>query len=103
MGPGGGATEPRIPGSITSNKAGKILANGSSRSHRTSGVARRSADLRLAWLDAADDVHEAYLVWRDAEREEQDEAFAVYQAALDREEAAAHSLQLELSGRAERF
>lgn len=35
----------------------------------TSGAlsARRSADLKLAWLDAADDAHEAYIDWRDAE------------------------------------
>lgn len=68
-----------------------------------SGAARRSADLRLAWLDAADDLREAYLLWRDAERQEREAAYTVYQAALDREEAAAHSLQLELSGRARRF
>jgi len=68
----------------------------------TSGAAQRSADLRLAWLDAADDVREAYLAWRDAERAERDAAFTVYQAALDREEAAARTLQLELSGCAPR-
>ena len=68
----------------------------------TSGAARRSADLRLAWLDAANDVHECYLVWRDAERGERTQAFIVYQAALDREEAAARALQLELSGWAPR-
>jgi hypothetical protein len=63
----------------------------------SSGAARRSADLRLAWLDAANDVHEAYLCWRDAERAQRAEAFIAYQAALDREEAAARTLQLELS------
>jgi hypothetical protein len=68
----------------------------------TSGAARCSADLQLAWLDAADDVREAHLAWRDAERAEQAEAFIVYQAALDREEAAARALQLELSGCAPR-
>jgi hypothetical protein len=64
----------------------------------TSGVltARRSADLRLAWLDAADDAYEAYLSWRDAERHDRTDAFLVYQAALDREEAAARALQIEL-------
>jgi hypothetical protein len=51
-------------------------------------AARRSADLQLAWLDAADDAHEAYVAWRDADRAEQYEAFLVYHAALDREEAA---------------
>ena len=69
----------------------------------TSGAARRSADLQLAWQDAADDVHESYLAWRDAERGERTQAFIVYQAALDREEAAARALQLELSGCAPRL
>jgi hypothetical protein len=66
-------------------------------------AARRSADLHLAWLDAADDAHEAYLAWRDTDRTQRSEAFVVYQAALDREEAAARALQLELRGRAARF
>jgi hypothetical protein len=52
---------------------------------------RRTADLQLAWLDAADDACEAYLVWRDAARADQADAFVVYRAALDREEAAAHA------------
>lgn len=56
---------------------------------------RRSADLQLAWFDAADDAHEAYLAWRDGDREHRAEAFVVYQAALDREEAAAGALQTE--------
>jgi hypothetical protein len=57
----------------------------------TSGefAARRSADLQIAWLDAADDAYESYLAWRDADRAERADAFAVYRAALDREEAAA--------------
>jgi hypothetical protein len=59
---------------------------------------RRSADLQLAWFDAADDAREAYLAWRDADREQRADAFAVYQAALDREEAAAHALQLHVAG-----
>ena len=59
---------------------------------------RRSADLQLAWFDAADDAHEAYLAWRDAERGHRATAFVVYQAALDREEAAAHALQLHAAG-----
>jgi hypothetical protein len=58
---------------------------------------RRSADLKLAWLDAADDAHEAYLDWRDAERAAEGDAFVVYRAALDREEIAARNLQLHLS------
>jgi hypothetical protein len=63
----------------------------------TSGAlaARRSADLQLAWLDATDDVQEAYLAWRDADRAARSEAFLVYQAALDREEAAARALELQ--------
>ena len=60
--------------------------------------ARRTADLRLAWLDAADDAHEAYLAWRDGDRAEGPRAFHVYQAALDREEAAARALELQLNG-----
>jgi hypothetical protein len=69
----------------------------------TSGAAGRSADLRLAWSDAADDVREAYLAWRDADRAQRAEAFIVYQAALDREEAAARTLQVEVSGCAPRL
>ena len=56
-------------------------------------VAPRSTDLLLAWSDAADDAHAAYLAWRDAERADQADAFVVYRAALDREEAAARALQ----------
>lgn len=63
---------------------------------------RRSADLRLAWLDAADDAHEAYIDWRDAERAPEADAFVVYRAALDREETAARTLQLHMSARAAR-
>jgi hypothetical protein len=57
----------------------------------------RSADLQLAWLDAEDDAQEAYLAWRDADRPDQTGAFLVYQAALDREEAAARALQIHVS------
>jgi hypothetical protein len=57
-------------------------------------ASRRSGNLQAAWFDAADDAYEAYLAWRDADRDERREAFAVYQAALDREEAAAHALQI---------
>jgi hypothetical protein len=59
-------------------------------------ASRRSADLQLAWLDAADDAHEAYVAWRDADRSEQPNAFLVYRAALDREEAAARALELQV-------
>ena len=59
---------------------------------------RRSADLMLAWSDAADEAHEAYLAWRDADRDRRAEAFIVYQAAVDREEAGAHALQLHAAG-----
>jgi hypothetical protein len=64
----------------------------------TTGVlaARRSSDLQIAWSDAADDAYEAYLAWRGCERAEQDDAFVVYRAALDREEAAARSLQIHV-------
>jgi hypothetical protein len=58
-------------------------------------AARRSADLLLAWLDAADDVHDAYGAWLRAERPEEADAFTAYRAALDREEAAAHALELQ--------
>jgi len=57
----------------------------------------RSAGLQLAWLDAADDVHEAYLAWRDADRPQQSAAFSAYRAALDREQAAARALELQKS------
>jgi hypothetical protein len=56
-------------------------------------AAPRSSDLLLAWSDAADDAHAAYLAWCRAERAIQAEAFVVYRAALDREEAAARALQ----------
>jgi len=59
-------------------------------------AARRSADLQLAWLDAADDVQDAYGAWLRAERAERADAFTAYQAALDREEAAARALELQM-------
>jgi hypothetical protein len=62
---------------------------------------RRSADLQLAWLDAADDVREAYGAWLLAERPERANAFTVYQAALDREEAAARALEQQVQACAE--
>jgi hypothetical protein len=55
----------------------------------------RSADLLLAWVDAADDAQAAYVVWRDADRADQADAYCVYRAAIDREEAAARALQFE--------
>ena len=55
---------------------------------------RRSPDLVLAWVDAADDVHDAYAAWLRAQRAGRAAACAVYQAALDREEAAARALEL---------
>ena len=58
-------------------------------------AARRSGDLEVAWFDAADDAYAAYLAWRDADRDERTEAFVVYRAALDREEAAARALQIQ--------
>ena len=58
-------------------------------------AARRSADLQLAWIDAADDVQDAYAGWLRAERPEYANAFTAYQAALDREEAAARALELQ--------
>jgi hypothetical protein len=57
---------------------------------------RRSADLQLAWMDAADDAHEAYIDWCASDRADAADAYAVYDAALDREEAAARAMQLEL-------
>ena len=63
---------------------------------------RYSAELLLAWTDAADDAHEAYLAWRDADRTERSAAFVVYRAALDREEAAARALELQIRGGTQR-
>jgi hypothetical protein len=60
-------------------------------------VAPYAADLLLAWSDAADDAQAAYLAWRDADRCGEGDAFVVYRAALDREEAAARALQRETS------
>jgi hypothetical protein len=70
----------------------------SSPSTLVSGVyaARRSAELQLAWIDAAEDAHEAYIGWRDADQPEREDAFVVYLAALDREEAAARALELQV-------
>lgn len=55
----------------------------------------RYSDVLLAWSDAADDARAAYLAWRDAGPADRDDAFAVFGAALDREEAAARALQTE--------
>ena len=62
---------------------------------------RRSVDLRLAWLDAADDAHEAYIDWRDAERAAEADAFVVYRSR-DRnltEGSCRCTLQLHMRGR----
>jgi hypothetical protein len=56
--------------------------------------ARGSAALQLAWLDAAADAQDAYTAWLRAERADRADAFIAYQAALDREEAAARALEL---------
>jgi hypothetical protein len=53
----------------------------------------RSTDVLLAWSDADDDANAAYLAWRDADRSGEADAFVVYRAALDREEAGARALQ----------
>ena len=58
-------------------------------------AARRSANLQLAWIDAADDVQDAYAAWLRADRTERANAFTAYQAALDREEAAARALEMQ--------
>jgi hypothetical protein len=60
----------------------------------------RYSDLLLAWSDAADDARAAYLAWRDAGPADRDDAFAVFRAALDREEAAARALQAETTAEA---
>jgi hypothetical protein len=56
-------------------------------------AAPHATALLLAWSDAADDARAAYLAWRDAERAGQADAFVVFRAALDREEAASRALQ----------
>jgi hypothetical protein len=58
-------------------------------------AARRAADLQLAWIDAADDVQDAYVAWHRAEPAERDNSFTAYRAALDREEAAACALETQ--------
>ena len=63
-------------------------------------VAPRATDLLLAWSDAADDARASYVTWRDADRSEPGDAFVVYRAALDREEAAAAALQSRMSANA---
>ena len=56
-------------------------------------AAPRASEVLLAWSDAADDAYAAYLAWRDTDRTGDADAFVVYCAALDREEAAACALQ----------
>lgn len=56
---------------------------------------RPEADVELifdAWVAACDHSRDAYDAWRDAPRESQAEAYAVYVAAADRESAAAAAL-----------
>ena len=60
----------------------------------------RWTDVLLAWSDADDDANAAYLAWRDADRSGEADAFVVYRAALDREEAAARALQSVTSANA---
>ena len=58
--------------------------------------APRVTELLLAWSDAADDAHAAYLAWPDDDRSGRVDGFVVYRAALDREEAAAVALEGEV-------
>ena len=58
-------------------------------------VAPRWNDVLLAWSDAADDAHSAYRAWCAADRAGRDDAFVVFFAALDREEAAACALEAQ--------
>ncbi len=64
------------------------------------GRARRPADLYDAWLFAAADAKLALAAWRLALSRDRSDAYAVYVAALDREEQAAARLQLCLLGAA---
>jgi hypothetical protein len=61
--------------------------------------ALRSADLQLAWLDAADDAQDACAAWLHADRVDRADAFVAYRAALDREEAAARALARQTRAR----
>jgi hypothetical protein len=63
-------------------------------------AAPRWTDVLLAWSDADDDANAAYLAWRHADRSGEADAFVVYRAALDREEAAARALQSVTSANA---
>ena len=63
-------------------------------------AAPRWSEVLLAWSDADDDANAAYLAWRDADRSGEPDAFVVYRAALDREEAAARALQSVTSANA---
>jgi hypothetical protein len=49
-------------------------------------------ELACAWREATDESLEAYEAWRAAEAEDKPERFAVYRAAIDREDAAASAL-----------
>lgn len=64
---------------------------------RTGRGRRQPTDLYDAWLFAAADAGLALADWRLAARERRADAYAVYVAALDREEQAAARLQLRLA------
>lgn len=51
-------------------------------------------DLVAAWRGARDDAARAYELWRDAAADEKSEAYCVYLAAADREDAAAEILRI---------
>jgi hypothetical protein len=58
-------------------------------------LARRSEpadelfDSYLQWLQASEEVHQAYRHWANAEPQARGPEYAVYRSAVDREEAAA--------------
>jgi hypothetical protein len=53
----------------------------------------RFVDSYRSWRAACDDVRRAYSLLEDWERHDLPLAFAAYEAALDREESAAHAYQ----------
>jgi hypothetical protein len=57
------------------------------------------AELFLAWQDATDDAWKAYATWRDVPQQRKPEAYCVYLAAADREDAAADALRRRLNAR----
>jgi hypothetical protein len=68
-----------------------------SRLHRPSIASLVPADLFDAWLFAETDATLAMADWRSAPHEDKGDAYAVYVAALDREDQAARLLELRLS------